>query len=113
MAEYFSHVRLRTGFAPTRVLTKAPRALPIDATVTEKKAEPAELEYASCCFLPSSEWTSLPLCGRFECSHDSTVYEFALPRCTSLNLPACSCILLQVQLPASAVLPADSVPTTE
>jgi len=29
-----------------------------------------------------------------EYNHDSTIYEFELPRCTSLNLPACGCILL-------------------
>merc|ERR1719231_1376789 len=54
---------------------------------------PSEPEYASACFLPT-EWTSIPLLSKSEYNHDSTIYEFELPRCTSLNLPACGCILL-------------------
>ena len=53
----------------------------------------AEPEYASSCYLPT-EWTELPLLSKSEYNHDSTIYEFELPRCTSLNLPACGCILL-------------------
>lgn len=52
----------------------------------------APLEYASSCFLPT-DWISLELAAKREYNHDSTVYQFKLPRCTSLNLPACGCIL--------------------
>jgi len=72
-----------------------PQADAPEGPVVQPIGEPHEIEYASCCWLPANTWTELPLCGRFECTHDSTVYEFELPRCTSLNLPACSCLLLQ------------------
>lgn len=38
---------------------------------------------------------ALPLLGKREINHDSTVYDFGLPDGTSLNLPVCACILLK------------------
>jgi cytochrome-b5 reductase len=52
-----------------------------------------EKEYASSCYLPT-DWTELPLLEKKEYNHDSTLYDFGLPEDTSLNLPACACILL-------------------
>ena len=52
-----------------------------------------EKEYASSCYLPT-DWTPLALLEKKEYNHDSTLYDFELPVGTSLNLPACACILL-------------------
>eukprot|EP01062_Namystynia_karyoxenos_P011650 TRINITY_DN14187_c0_g1_i1.p1 TRINITY_DN14187_c0_g1~~TRINITY_DN14187_c0_g1_i1.p1 ORF type:complete len:341 (+),score=129.50 TRINITY_DN14187_c0_g1_i1:70-1023(+) len=52
------------------------------------------LEYASSCFLPTT-WVPCPLVSQTEYSHDSKVYTFGLPEGRSLNLPVCSCILVQ------------------
>ena len=51
-------------------------------------------EYASSCFLPT-EWHALPLLGKREVSHDTTIYDIGLPAGQSLNLPVCACILLK------------------
>jgi len=53
-----------------------------------------ELEYASQCFFPT-DFVPVKLLSKAEYNHDSTVYDFELPRCTSLNLPACACVLLK------------------
>jgi len=52
------------------------------------------LEYCSQCFLPT-EFIPLKLLAREEYNKDSTIYDFELPRNTSLNLPACACLLLK------------------
>lgn len=59
-----------------------------------KRARDDELEHASQCWLPT-EFTPLKLVAKCEYNHDSTLYDFELPRCTSLNLPACACVLLR------------------
>lgn len=52
------------------------------------------LERCSSCYIPTS-WLALPLIGKDEYNHDSTIYKFGLPEGQSLNLPVCACILLK------------------
>ena len=51
-------------------------------------------ERCSSCFIPV-DWMALPLVGRREYNHDSTVYSFGLPEGQSLALPVCACILMK------------------
>jgi len=76
------------GAPPTR-LSGGSRA----PGVVAEETRDAEKEYASSCYLPT-EWTPLALLAKREYNHDSTLYDFELPEGTSLNLPACACILL-------------------
>ena len=79
---------LLPGAPPTR-LSGGSRASGIVAQETRD----ADKEYASSCYLPT-DWTPLALLEKKEYNHDSTLYDFELPAGTSLNLPACACILL-------------------
>ena len=54
----------------------------------------AELEHCSSCYFPTS-WLAVPLTGKKEYNHDSTIYTFGLPEGQSLNLPVCACILMK------------------
>ena len=75
--------------APPTSLSGGSRASGIVAQETRD----ADKEYASSCYLPT-DWTPLALLEKKEYNHDSTLYDFELPAGTSLNLPACACILL-------------------
>lgn len=66
--------------------------LGLASRMASPKVSEGAVEYASSCFL-SPEWTALKLLSKHEYNLDSTLYSFELPRCTSLNLPACGCIL--------------------
>lgn len=57
-------------------------------------ADTADLEKCSSCYIPTS-WLALPLVGKRDYNHDSTIYEFGLPEGQSLELPVCACILLK------------------
>jgi len=62
--------------------------------ITQSRSTASGLEYASSCFFPT-DWLEVPLVGRQECNHDSTVYSFGLPEGRSLDLPVCACILMK------------------
>merc|ERR1719382_1859862 len=64
-------------------------------SLTEAISTPAaDLEYASSCFFPTT-WHEVPLIGKEEVNHDTTMYTFGLPPGKSLSLPVCACILLR------------------
>jgi len=63
------------------------------AGIVAQETRDADKEYASSCYLPT-DWMPLALLEKKEYNHDSTLYDFELPKGTSLNLPACACILL-------------------
>ena len=54
------------------------------------------LERVSSCYLPNT-WFPVPLVGKREYNHNSTVYTFQLPGGNALNLPVCACVLLRVR----------------
>ena len=59
----------------------------------EAVAEPSTaLEFASSCVIPTTP-APFKLVGRRDYNHDSTIYEFGLPKGKSLSLPTCACIL--------------------
>ena len=49
------------------------------------EAAMAELEHCSSCYFPTS-WLAVPLIGRREYNHDSTIYTFGLPEGRELCL---------------------------
>jgi len=51
-----------------------------------------EIEFASSCVIPTT-WKGYKLIAKNEVTDNTTVYDFELPKDTSLQLPTCACIL--------------------